>query len=476
MKISRRRFMGTSAAAAATAMLPFGGRVARAGGLQDKLLFVVSAAGGASIVDSFLPVAASQPDAGVADGLIVYPDQIISTPSGSNISSVGLIAGKGLFSTDYDLSTFLTKHGQDAVVMTSTCSSVNHIVAQKRAITGDNIDGGRTLQEAVAMNAGSSAVLPNCNMANGGYLEPGTRMDVPASARAEIIKDPMFFAASTHGYRGLAGAPAADAVARARAVRGNLDSISPFATRHGASARRQSFLDSRTNLQTRVEDANLIENLMMFLDTELPLAEYGLASSPMAAQVRGKFPLLADDGFEAQAALAFLLAYFGVSNVVTLGLSPSPEFLDDGTIVDTPLAFDYSHNDHVTAQNVSWGRMMKSVDGLVDLLKTYGMWDRSLIYVATDFGRDKRRPSGSTQFGTSHHLNNGNLLISPLLKGNAVYGGVNPNTLETYGFDPLTGAPDSQVQMNEGHVYSLVCQAMGVSFTGQHDMSGLVRG
>jgi len=44
------------------------------------------------------------------------------------------------------------------------------------------------------------------------------------------------------------------------------------------------------------------------------------------------------------------------------------------------------------------------------------LWDRSLIYVATDCGREKARPSGASSWGTGHHLNNGSVLISPLLR------------------------------------------------------------
>jgi hypothetical protein len=54
------------------------------------------------------------------------------------------------------------------------------------------------------------------------------------------------------------------------------------------------------------------------------------------------------------------------------------------------------------------------------------------------------------------------VLISPLLKGNAVYGGVDPDTGLTYGFDPQTGAPDPKRVMSEGDVYGIIAQALGV--------------
>ena len=104
------------------------------------------------------------------------------------------------------------------------------------------------------------------------------------------------------------------------------------------------------------------------------------------------------------------------------------------------------------------------------------MWDRSLIYIATDFGRDQRRPEGSETFGSAHGPNNANLLVSPLLQGNRVFGGVDPTTCLTYGFNTRTGEPDRNVELKEGHWYSAIAQALGIDFPGRHNMSAVVRG
>ena len=98
-----------------------------------------------------------------------------------------------------------------------------------------------------------------------------------------------------------------------------------------------------------------------------------------------------------------------------------------------------------------------------------------MIYVATEFGRDKKRPAGNPIWGTSHHLNNGSVMFSPLLKGNAVYGGVDPKTGVTYGFDPMTGLPDPQRKFFEGDVYSIIAQALGLDFPGRRSFDGVVR-
>jgi uncharacterized protein (DUF1501 family) len=102
------------------------------------------------------------------------------------------------------------------------------------------------------------------------------------------------------------------------------------------------------------------------------------------------------------------------------------------------------------------------------------MWDRSMIYVATDFGRDKTRPAGAESWGTGHSLNNGTLLVSPLLAGNRVYGGVDPTTCETYGFDGRTGEVDASLRCSEGHIYSAIAQALDIEFPGRIDMSALL--
>ena len=121
---------------------------------------------------------------------------------------------------------------------------------------------------------------------------------------------------------------------------------------------------------------------------------------------------------------------------------------------------------------------MSSTDRLIDLLKTTDidnkpelgkMWDHSFIYIATEFGRDKVSSGGS-----GHHLNNGSLLISPMLKGNRIFGGVVPETGLTFGFDPISGAPTPGSHMKEKHIYSAICQALGIEFDNRVDMSAVI--
>ncbi len=491
--ISRRRVLGSVLGAGALGALGLASGRARSGQpfradedqalAERKLLFVVCATGGGNIIDSFLPVAETEVTSGDAASLDVYPESLIVQPPGSNIRCVGELSSYSYFTSKFSMRTLLENHYADMLVLAHECTSVNHTVAQKRAITGAGIDGGRTIMEAAAMRHGAGLLLPNTNMANAGYLAAGDNPEVDRWARAEVIADPLMFAASTHGRRGIAGAPEAAAIDRARGIRSQLEQVSPFGQTFGQSPLRQQYLDLREGSQRAVEAADLITKLMLVPQENLP-AQYGLEASPILDPIREAFPAMYNDGWEARAALSFALAYFGVSCSITVGLDFDP--VDQGnTLISTPLAFDYSHSDHRVAQNLMWGRTCRLVDGLITLLKSFDylgdpalgkMWDRSLIYVATDFGREKHRPANSDSWSTGHHLNNGTLLISPLLKGNRVFGGVDPDTLLTYGFDRRTGEPDPGAIMREGDVYSTIAQALDIEFAERRDMSALIRG
>lgn len=452
-------------------------------GLADrKLLFVVCAAGGGNIVDSFLPVLDSEVSEGDPTALSTYPESLIVQPQGSNIRCVGSLSDYSFYTSAFSMQTLLQNHYADMVVLAHECTSVNHAVAQKRSITGAGVNFGRTIMEANAERHGSSLLLPNTNMASGGYIAPGDDPELPRFARAELIADPIMFAASTHGRRGVAGAPAPELVERARGVRSKLESASPFGQTFIDSSLRATYLEQRETSQPAIEAADLISKLMLVPQANLP-AQYGLDASPLVGPITEAFPLLYQDPWEARAALAFALAYFGVSCSITVGLDFDPVAIDNA-LISTPLAFDYSHTDHRVAQNLMWGRTCRLIDGLITLLKTFDylgdpslgkLWDRSLIYVATEFGREKTRSAGASSWSSGHHLNNGALLISPLLKGNAVYGGVDPNTLLTYGFDRATGQPDPGAIMREGDVYSAIAMALGIEFEGRRDMAALVR-
>ena len=78
--------------------------------------------------------------------------------------------------------------------------------------------------------------------------------------------------------------------------------------------------------------------------------------------------------------------------------------------------------------------------------------------------------------GSGHHLNNGVVMVSPLLNGNKIDGGGDAATGLTYGFNPQTGAPDPNRKMKEKDIFSAVAQALGLEFQGRQNMSAMVKG
>lgn len=448
---------------------------------DKKLLFIIAASGGASIVDAFLPVTSSTP--GAFSG--AYADTLIDQPAGSQIRCVKPIPGIKIqgaidLGNGYSLATLLSKHKDDMIIVPQECTSVNHIVAAQRAMTGDNIFGGRTLAEACAQQYGAGLLLANCNMANGGYLSNGTHPETALYAKGEPVADPLTFAFGTHGFKGISSAPDGALLEQARKIRNRIEQVSAFGKRYGTQQGITQYIASRQALLSAAESGNFIGKLMLLQQgPQSDLKAFGLESSPDMNLLLSKFANLGTDNFESQAALGFLLAKYGLTVAVTMSPSSVPVFEGANRVINPPLAFDFSHTDHRSTQNAMWSRMGKVIDGLIDLLKTSDyngdpsqgkMWDRSLIYVATEFGRDKIAGGSS-----GHHLNNGNLLISPLLKGNKVYGGVDPNTGLTFGANPLSGEPENGKRFREGHLYSLVAQALGIDFRGRIPMDGMVR-
>jgi hypothetical protein len=482
-----RRLGAAGAAAALGTVARPRGAVAQGPAELPRFLIVVAAAGGASIIDG--PLAIRHGESPNWQAINAFPDaEVVSIPD-SPFRAVDLQRGNAgaiPFPFRATQSGFVRKHKDDMLVVTHTGTSVNHSIAQKRSLTGNNAWNGRTLQEAVALRYGQGLALPNVNMAGQGYLEPGTDNSLPPWAFAEPVANPDLWSLSLHGSRGVRGAPDADLVAMARKVRDEkLDAESAFAEAFRLSPALKRWRAQREQTAPMLEGLDLVTRLNILPDQppQLPLSDFGLTSGPDAEKVRAAFPRFLQDPMEAQAALAFLLLKNRVSVTVTLG--PSFNVLLDGQrIVNPPLAYDFSHQAHRPAQAIMWDRLLGLTDRLIDLLKAepldegagVSFWDRSLLYVATEFGRSRRRQEGQDDFGSGHDLNNGSLLLSPMLKGNTVLGGVDPATGLTYGFDPQTGAPDPGRTMSEPHVFAGVLQALGIETpAGLPDMRAMRR-
>ena len=441
---------------------------------EPRFLIVIAGFGGASIVDSFL--ATRNNETANSATINTLPDGEVKDVAGTPFRAVDLT--RSLFGVPIvtSQSAFVQKHKDHMMVTTLTGTSVNHAIAQKRAITGNGAWSGRTLQEAVALEYGEGHLLPNVNMATLGYLENGDDPSLPAYCYAEPVAQPALWPLSLDGSRGIKNAPDRKLLELARAVRDKeLDPETAFYQTFQNSERLQRWLAKRAE-QPGIEAKDLISQLNIFPDAPpaLPLAEYGLGSSPDAARLRATFPAFLDDPLDAQAALAFLLLKNRVSVAVTLSPSFNVVLSQVSGLANLPLAFDYSHNDHRAAQAFMWQRTLRLIDRLIDLLAAEpfnpatgeSFWDRTLIYVATDFGRSRNRTGTSETFSSGHHLNNGNLILSPMARGNTLLGGVDRDTTLTFGFDPRTGAPDPSRNMTEAEIYAGILQALGVSTTG----------
>jgi hypothetical protein len=530
---SRRAFLKSGVAAATLAGLhPLQALLAgRARGanhepkMADRLLFVFSATGGASLVDSFMAVGESEPSStDLADELLVYPDAFVKSFPGTNIRALDLPPEYRAYlgyqlGIPYAMSQFVSKHASDMAVLTLENTSVNHLVAQERSLNGQGINAGRTLGEHIADVHGQNLLLPYVNMASGGYLAAGTDSTLPNYAVAETVAAPHLFSLGTDGMRGMRSAPGAKLgmppskgveldrgralMARARQVRGELDKTSLFGQTFQCSPLLQRYLNQRETTAMQIEELDLITKLFMFSGGELPieLEAYGLSESAEALAARklvsawpndpNKEMSVLFDPQVSQVILAYLLAKNGYSCASVFGpsFSPNPYILDQ----QPPLVFDYSHNNHVATQGVMWSRVLDLTDKLIGLLKATPagagetMWDRSLIYIATDFGRDKRRNTKGQPLytitpefqpnphNTGHHLNNGCVLISPLLKP-GVFGAVDPDTLLTYGFNRTTGVADKSELMRIGDIYSVIANALDAPFPGMVDIPALIPG
>ena len=495
-RLDRRRFLQGSLVAGAAAGLGAGlaPRFIRRAQADDgpRYLIVLGCFGGASMVDSFMPVDVSEAYTDAHRGTVIsYPTY---QPAGSNIRCVD--RGR--------VRNFLDAHRDDMVVMGAQASSVNHFVAQARSINGRDVFRGRTMTEAVASVYGSSMALPNVNMGRGGYSEPGADAALEAKFRAEIVNNPVVWPLSTSGHAGvlplgdLASQDPAlrDAmIARSRALRdGTLENLSGFGQTFPTSRRRRAMLHSRAAIEPTIEAADLMQHLLYVPDLGeiFPLSQYGLTASSEADRINdalpGSFPVSntgrPDDRLDAQAALAYLLIRTGTSCAVTL--------TEPG--VDGFLAFDNSHQDHRGGQGDHWDRVLRVADRLIGLLSTAeyigpdgptgdSLWDRSMIVFSTEFGRDKWDTGGG--FGTGHHLNNGLLAVSPMLRGNQSLGTPDPNNGFICGFDRVTGDStpfellppgvdplftDPHLPPGEDITFGALLDVLGVGFDGQETL------
>ncbi len=471
----RRALQALLAAGSGAAASSLYTRRSQAGGSGTKFLVAFPLFGGGAIIDSFLPIAASE--AGDPATLDCFPDAQVTQISGSPIRAADAIvnsfAGIDISANPLPLplSWFAEKHKQQMMITTTLGTSVNHAVAQKRSLSGGGAWSGRTIQEIVAAEHGAGFALPNVNMSSLGFLERGSDSTLPAEAYAEPIPNALFKPISFSGSRGFLGAPSDEKMKLARGLRDDkLDADSQFYQAFYRSKKLDLWRKQRPIAQ-ELEDRGLIDELIFFKENQdIPLSDYGLGSAPEADQLLAMFPDMGFDPLEQQAALACLLIKRKVSVAVTISPSFAPVTGGVLGIKNTPLAFDFSHLDHRFVQAFMWNRVLTVADKMIDFLKanTFDQdtgetfWDRTMMHFPTDFGRDKRRTPGTVSWGTGHELNNGHLTVSPLVNGNTVLGGVDPDSGMTYGFDLESGDPDPGRTTAEAESFAGLLQALEI--------------
>lgn len=488
---------------AATSLLGVGGAAlsSRRGGLraatpEPTYCVVFSLFGGASAIDCFMPVSVTDPLRGVDSRGKVIAHAVTTEPS-----SVFKVVDRTIPRT------FHRSHYQQMLAMGMSATSASHFVAQERVLNGKGVFHNRTLSEAMAAVHGGGFPLPNVHLGRGGFVVGGRDATLDSTYLGERVTSATTFGLATHGYKGvlrgteLPGGSIDDMAAlvdRARVLRTDLEGVSPFGRTFANSGVRRGLVQDRHGRSLALESADLQSQLFYHPDGlgAFPLEEYGLSNfwlsdevnaETVIAEFPGALPAGVDgvpgDATDAQAALAFLLLASGASCCVTITESGADGY---------SAAFDFGHSSHEGSQKDYWDRALQRADALIRLLKKVdigggkSMWDRTFLVFATEFGRDKRdtRTGSTGDFGTGHHLNNGLLMVSPLVKGNQALGQVDPTNGWVCGFDATTGVatPFQASDLDEGGeplassprlppyepvVFGTMLKAVGVEYEGQ---------
>ncbi|MEM1024657.1 MAG: hypothetical protein AAGD10_04925 [Myxococcota bacterium] len=474
MKKGRRQFLKGAVAMAAAAGVAGTRRrqaLAETEG-NERFLIILCGLGGYSIQDAFMAVRVSE--AASPAELNCFPDEFIEEigPFRAVSMAPGTEGASGYPSFQAE---FLRRHASETTVWTQRASSVNHLNAQTRCLNGDAAWAGRTLMEAVAAERGRGLALPNVNMAGSGFAVPGTDPSIPAYARPIGITDPRLFALGTHAYEGLRPTWTPQEVSWSRRFRTQVEAGRDFNRRHRNSRRLETWLEARSRALD-FEAQSLISKLSVVGESESwPLTEYGIDPSADLAALEAAFPKLEQDPTEAQAALAFLLVKHRASSVVTI--APPAQGLrgPDGEIVIFNSVFDAAHNIHRPSQDFHWSRLLEVADGLIGLLKStpYGdqgesLWDRTVLYMPSEFGRVQVRYGPGGNFGTAHDFPGVQIAVSPLIRGGRIFGDIERSQGRLIGFEPTaSNAIDpTRPGISEKEGFSAMLELMGISRAG----------
>jgi hypothetical protein len=493
-RINRRKalkYAGSAGLALGAAnILP--GNLKAQNGQKPRFFVVVTGWGGASMIDGFMAFSRTEVETALkakgksaaeakaqADSQVCFEDQNLALVEGTPFRAPklqGYKSAAGTLNLD-PFAPFAKEFAQDMLVMTYQASSVTHAIAQKRSVTGNEAWDGRTLQELAAMQYGGNMAVPNLAMGGGGFVIPGIDPTIPGRVAPAVPTNPLTWPLSLDGYRGLQNVPAKNLVELARAKRQILDSQSSFANSLSSHPRLQRWLAQRDINVPKLEADDTVSKLM-FWDK---VTAMGPASGITVNETQNQtlfdlFPYWnSGDSLHTQAVLGLKALTSGTSCSITLGLSRSEETvtLEDGTeqTVNLGIGFDASHGDHPGGQFFGWNRILDTITKIIRYLKATpfdsqeSYWDRTVLYFAQDFGREKIRPTNATSWGSGHHVNNAALIISPFVQGNKVLGGVDVTTGLTYGTDTSGKADPTKAPHSEKELFAGIAQVLGVDDT-----------
>jgi hypothetical protein len=330
--------------------------------------------GGASIIDSMLAVRESECD--TPDVLNVYPDAMVQTVEGSpfrvidqQLEDIGPLP----YSGPANQSSFVRRRADQMCVITYTGTSVNHLVAEKRTLTGNDAWAGRThpgdLCRGLWRGPGAAQCEHGRRRLHRARHRSGAARLGPRRARHERARrGPSACTAS----RDMRDAPSADAHgARRGQARERLEhAVALRPHLHSLGAARRVEVSPRRREPRRVAGPHHAAQLACAIRRSTPCPSFGLTSSSETPTLLQRvFPLMATDPMEAQAALAYLLIANGISVTVTIGPSLSPNVGGQQIVDSPPLAFDFSHTLHRGAQAIMWHRMLSVADRLIESVR-----------------------------------------------------------------------------------------------------------
>jgi hypothetical protein len=450
---------------------------------RAKRLIVFTLTGGASFANSFL--CRRRSEVAHPERLDVFDEDEVVEFADSPLRAVRLsdrtLGAEGFrqqLVIDRDAQVrFMTKRRHQLTVATVTAGSITHPIGQHRAMTGGGAWRGRTIAEAFAAGSASAenVAIPNVNMASAGFQQAGTDPSLDARVRQESIVAPSEWFLGLHGSRGIRGAPRSELIDLARRTRDErLEPLSEFVRDHATTKALSSWALRRGRAQHELEALDLITKLCFTEGSGVgSLSDYGLSASPEAGSVRHAFPRWAHDPLESQAALAFLLLRHRVSAAVTIGPGYETVVLPSGEVLNPSVSFDSAHTRSRPVHAAMWGRVLGVADRLIDLMEQTvvdsatgeTLWDDCVMYFVGEFGRETTRPDDALVFGTAHHPRSAILLASPILTGNRLLGGVDPNDLGTYGFDLANGSPMPETMVREDQMFAGVLTALGIDLS-----------